>query len=421
MIIISGAGIAGLTLALSCHQAGIPFRIFERAAELKPLGVGINVQPHAVRELFDLGLEPELDRIGVRSRELVYYSKSGNRIWAEPRGMDAGYNWPQYSLHRGQLHMLLYRALLATGQTVHLGCDIHNARELENGNGVEVFFRDGDNEQSVTADVLVAADGIHSSLRKRLAPNEGDPIWGGAVLWRGTTWGAPFLGGATVAYAGHQDQKFVTYPITPPDADGKVLINWIAELRRDPASGHKRESYSRKADLNDFLPAFETWKFDFLDVPALIRSAGECFEYPMVDRDPLDRWTEGHMTLLGDAAHPMYPIGSNGASQAILDARVLVREFLAHRVGRTALLAYEENRRPATNQLVLANRGNGPDQVMQIVEERCGGQFGHIEEILSHNELQDIADRYKVSAGMDVASLNARPSTIARERIPRIA
>jgi 5-methylphenazine-1-carboxylate 1-monooxygenase len=412
LIIISGAGIAGLALAISCHQAGIAFKIFERAADILPLGVGINVQPHAVRELYDMGLEAELDRVGVRSRELVYFTKLGNRIWAEPRGLNAGYSWPQYSLHRGELQMMLYRKLLSTGNSVELSSEILDATENADGT-ITAHVKSGAETTTVTGDILVAADGIHSSLRKKLVPNEGAPVWGGAVLWRGTTRGPEFLGGGTVAYFGHQNQKFVTYPITPPDADGNVLINWIAELRFDPKSTtHRRESYNRLANLDDFLPQFEAWNFPWLDIPALIHSAPQCFEYPMVDRDPIESWIKGPMTLLGDAAHPMYPIGSNGASQAILDARILVRECLAHGVGTAALAAYEAERRPATNRLVLANRGNGPDQVMQIVEERCGGAFDNIEDVLSMVERQDIADRYKVMAGMDVASLNARPSTI---------
>ncbi len=413
MIIISGAGIAGLALALSCHQAGLPFRIFERAPEILPLGVGINVQPHAVRELFEMGLEAELERVGVRSRELIYFSKLGNRIWAEPRGIKAGYNWPQYSLHRGELQLLLYRALLATGNTVTLGAEIFDATQERDG-AITAHIRTAGGETAVTGDVLVAADGIHSSLRRKMVPDEGAPVWGGAVLWRGTTTGPQFLGGETVAYFGHQNQKFVTYPITPPDAEGNVLINWIAELRFDPrTASYRRESYNRVANLDDFLPSFESWAFPWLDIPALVRAAAQCYEYPMVDRDPIEQWTFGRLTLLGDAAHPMYPIGSNGASQAILDARVLVREFLAHGIGPQALEAYEAERRPATNRLVLANRGNGPDQVMQIVEERCGGAFGNIEDVLSMGELQEIADRYKVMAGMDIASLNSRPSILA--------
>lgn len=417
-VIISGAGIAGLTLALSCHQANIPFVIFEKAPELQPLGVGINVQPHAVRELFELGLESGLDKIGVRTKELVYFSKTGKKIWDEPRGVYAGYKWPQYSLHRGELQMLLYRRLIELGYKVHLNSAVTSIVSMSDSEvTVEVVSPEG--SRTVTGNVLIAADGIHSVLRKRVAPNEGDPVWNGAVLWRGTSLAKPYLGGDTIAYAGHASQKFVTYPIAPANEDGRVLINWIAELNVGVEDKRRGAAYNQEADFADFFPQFEPWKFDWLDIPEMMLQRQLCYEYPMVDRDPLDRWNDGLMTLLGDAAHPMYPIGSNGASQAILDARVLVREFLKHGVTREALLAYEEERRPATNRLVLANRGNGPDQVMQIVEERCGGVFNDISEVLSRDELENIAEQYKQFAGMQVQELNNRPSIISEELLQR--
>jgi len=413
-VIISGAGIAGLALALSCHQANIPFLIFEKAPELQPLGVGINLQPHAVRELFELGLENRLDEIGVRTKELVYFSKTGKKIWDEPRGVYAGYKWPQYSLHRGELQMLLYRRLIELGYKVQLNSSVTRVLSMSDSEvTVEVVSPEG--TETVSGQVLVAADGIHSVLRKRLAPHEGDPVWNGAVLWRGTSLARPFLGGDTIAYAGHASQKFVTYPIAPANADGLVLINWIAELNVGVEDRRRGTAYNQEADFADFFPKFEQWNFDWLDIPDLMLQRQQCYEYPMVDRDPLERWTDGLMTLLGDAAHPMYPIGSNGASQAILDARVLVREFLKHGVTRDALLAYEAERRPATNRLVLANRGNGPDQVMQIVEERCAGVFNDISEVLTRQELEEIAEQYKQFAGMQVQELNDRPSIITEE------
>lgn len=410
-VIISGAGIAGLTLALSCHHENIPFQIFERAPELQPLGVGINVQPHAVRELFELGLEAKLDAIGVRTKKLVYFSKTGKRIWDEPRGAYAGYKWPQYSLHRGGLQMLLYNHLLSLGHTVQLNSAITGIVSMSDTR-VEVEVTTPEGRHTITGKILIAADGIHSTLRKRIAPWEGEPVWNGAVLWRGTTLAKPFLGGGSIAYAGHASQKFVTYPIAPADADGLVLTNWIAELNVGTDNMRRSSNYNVEANFDDFFPEFTNWNFDWLDIPALMQSKQQCYEYPMVDRDPLENWTDGVMTLLGDAAHPMYPIGSNGASQAILDARVLVREFIAQGITRAALLAYESERRPATNRLVLANRGNGPDQVMQIVEERCAGVFDDISDVLTRTELEETADQYKKFAGMQVDELNNRPNII---------
>lgn len=412
-VIIAGGGIAGLTLALSLHQIGIAVRLFEQVASPKPLGVGINVQPHAVRELYDLGLAAEIEAIGLRTREVAYFSRKGGLIWSEPRGIEAGYRWPQFSLHRGALQMLLYQAAmerLPAGSVV-TGAAVTGFEPVDGG--VVVTVGSDAAPEIVQGSVLVACDGIHSSVRRRLFPQEGPPKWGGAVLWRGASIAEPFLTGASMAMIGHEWQKFVTYPISAPDPQtGEAVINWIAELKYEPGAGWNREDWNRKGDLADFMPAFEDWRFDWLDCPALIRRSGGCYEYPMVDRDPLDRWTHGPVTLMGDAAHAMYPIGSNGASQAIVDARTLTRAFLDHGVGEQALQTYEAERRPATSKLVLANRGNGPDQVMQLVEERCGGVFGDISEILSHEELQETASGYKKLAGFDIETLNSLPSTI---------
>ena len=412
-VIIAGAGIAGLTLGLTLQQIGVPFRIFEAASELKPLGVGINLQPNAVRELFDLGLEAELDRIGIRTRDYGFYTKTGREIWTEPRGLDAGYRWPQYSLHRGKLQMALYDALV---ERAGRDCVTPGARAtgFENVDGGAVLRLDAAaGATEVHGDLVVAADGIHSAVRRQMRPEEGSPIWGGAVLWRATTEAAPYKSGASMILAGHRTQRIVAYPITPPDpATGLATINWIAELTIDPSRGWRREDWNRRADLGDFLPAFEDWRFDWLDVPALIRGAREVFEYPMVDRDPIERWTDGRVTLMGDAAHPTYPVGSNGASQAIVDARVIGAAFLEHGVGPAALQAYEAVVRPQTERVILANRGSGPDAIMQLVESRCGGVFERIEDVVPHAELAAHAEKYKKIAGFSIAELNARPPLV---------
>lgn len=417
-VLVAGAGIGGLTLALSLHQAGVPVRVFESATELRPLGVGINLLPHAVRELDELGLLPRLDALGVRTAELAYYSKRGQLIWSEPRGLAAGYRWPQISIHRGRLQMML----LETARE-RLGAEaIVTGRHLEDwrddGQGVTACFLDknnGDNKDRQREEIgalLIGADGIHSNLRRRLYPEEGPPIWNGAILWRGTARWKPYLTGRTMIMAGHEFQKFVCYPISAPDAQGKVLINFIAERKFAPDHAWRREDWNRPGDLADFLPQFESWRFDWLDVPALIRAAEAIYEYPMVDRDPLARWSEGRATLLGDAAHAMYPIGSNGASQAILDARVLTREILAHGPTPEALQAYESERRPATAQIVLANRRNGPEQVMQRVEELAPQGFARIEDVLTPAELEETAASYKRLAGFDKEALNSRPPIV---------
>ncbi|HWW48031.1 MAG TPA: flavin-dependent oxidoreductase [Xanthobacteraceae bacterium] len=415
-VLIAGGGIGGLTLALSLHQIGVPCRVFESVAALRPLGVGINLLPHAVRELIDLGLLERLDEAAVRTSELAYFSKYGKPIWKEPRGIEAGYKWPQFSVHRGTLQQILYETVLE-----RLGPDSvltsHHLRDwTETADGVRASFIDratGKDAGSYEGALLIAADGIHSAIREKLYPNEGPPLWNGRILWRGITEANAFLSGRTMIMAGHESLKFVCYPISnAPAANGKYQINWVAERLLDPNYQWRREDYNRAAKLDEFLPWFESWSFDWLDVPGLITNCAHAYEYPLVDRDPLDRWTFGRVTLLGDAAHPMYPIGSNGASQAILDARVLTREIFAAGETEAALKAYEAERRPATTDLVMLNRRNGPEQVMQLVEERAPNGFDVVTDVLSQQELEDIANTYKRVAGFQVDALNAKPSIV---------
>ncbi len=414
-VVIIGAGIGGLTAALSLHAAGIPVRVYESVPELLPLGVGINLLPHAVRELGELGLLPALSQAGIACAELAYFSKRGERIWAEPRGIAAGYHWPQISIHRGTLQLLLLQTTLERlgADHVHLGHHLHTFSSTPGD--VRMEFIDRVSNQALgshAAAMMIAADGIHSSVRRQCHPNEGGPIWNGAVMWRGTAVAQPFLDGRSMIMAGHTRQKFVCYPIQAR-ADGQQLINFIAELRFDTTELTEREDWSRPGQLDDFLPRFEDWRFAWLDVPRLIRSSTGTFVYPMVDRDPLPAWQYGMTTLLGDAAHPMYPIGSNGASQAILDARVLTGCVRHHGVTHAALQRYEEIRRDATAKIVLANRGQGPEAAMQLVEDRAPDGFARLHDVVSAAELQAIADHYKHIAGFAITALNDRDTLAA--------
>lgn len=404
-IAIAGAGIGGLAAALSLARAGLSVRIFEQVREIRPLGVGINLLPHSVRHLFELGLAEALDATGIRTSELRYVSKRGELIWREPRGLAAGYRWPQYSIHRGRLQGLLLDAVRERLGTDAIVLD-HAARAVET-KGDRAVLNAGDAE--IEARLVIGADGIHSTLRAQHHPDEGPPLWNGAILWRATTQAVPYLDGRTMCMCGHERQKFVCYPITPVGADGRATINWIAERRFPVDRAWRREDWNRSGDLEEFLPAFADWRFPWLDVPQLIGDAPSVYEYPMVDRDPLARWTFGRMTLLGDAAHPMYPIGSNGASQAILDARALTASVIRLGLTPEALAAYEAERRPKTSAIVLANRKNGPEQVMQIVEDRAPDGFADLDQVVSLDELEGIAATYKRLAGFDPAILNAEP------------
>jgi 5-methylphenazine-1-carboxylate 1-monooxygenase len=415
-VLIIGGGIGGLTAALSLHQIGVPVQLFETVPKLAPLGVGINTLPHAVRELTELGLQDALAQTAIPTSGLAYFSKRGQPIWSEPRGLAAGYGWPQFSIHRGTLQLILHDAVIDRLGPSAILANHHLTSFEQTQTGVRASFIDKRTGAALPPHegaLVIGADGIHSSVRAQLYPGEGAPIWNGAILWRGITQGKPFLDGRTMIMAGHEFQKFVCYPISAEALErGEAVINWIAERKFKVDAAWRREDWNRAGDLDDFLPAFKDWRFDWLNVPDLIEGAQACFEYPMVDRDPLPKWTFDRVTLLGDAAHPMYPIGSNGSSQAILDARVLAREILDKGATGAALEAYEAERRPATARIVLANRGNGPEQVMQLVETRAPNGYGRIEDVLSRAELEDVANGYKRIAGFDRDALNARPPIV---------
>lgn len=407
-VIVVGAGIAGLATALSLHAEGLPVEVFEAVGEVRALGVGINLQPHAARELDALGLLPALLERSVAPRELAYVTKRGQEIWREPRGMAAGYPWPQVSVHRGELQRLLLDAFLdrVGGDHLHLG---HRLVAVETAGGqVRAEFEGG---RSLEADALAAADGIHSAFRAQLHPDEGPPRWNGALLWRGTARIPAMLDGRTLVWAGHPDQKFVAYPIRDLEG-GEQLVNFIAELRRPESALASREDWNRRGELDDFLPAFADWTFAWLDVPGVIAAAEATYLFPMVDRDPLRAWRNGRATLVGDAAHPMYPIGSNGASQAILDARVLAACLRRVEGVEAALDAYEAVRRPATSRLVEVNRGMGPEVPMRLVEERAPDGFADIGDVISPEEILAVTDDYRRASGMALEDLRQGRSVV---------
>jgi 2-polyprenyl-6-methoxyphenol hydroxylase-like FAD-dependent oxidoreductase len=406
-VIVLGAGIGGLTLALSLHQAGIPCRIYEAVPELKPLGVGVNLLPHAVRELTELGLLPQLDAVGVRTKESIFFTEHGQLIFQEAAGEHAGYDWPQFSIHRGDLQTVLLEETLKRLGPDSVVCNHRCTGVTQDAGGITVRFADA---PAMRGAVAIGCDGIHSALRKQLYPNEGAPRYSGVNMWRGTTRCKPFLSGASMVRAGWLAVgKMVIYPIRNDiDAEGHQLVNWVAEIH---APQPALRDWSRTGRLEDFLPAFADWHFDWLDVPALIRASDTILEYPMVDQDPLPRWTHGRLTLLGDAAHPMVPRGSNGAGQAIIDARFLAGAFKDLGVGTAALEDYDRVRVKATTNVVLTNRSNPPDAILREVFERSGGKrFGQIEDVVSHAELQAISDNYKRVAGYDPVALKARAS-----------
>ena len=399
-VLIVGAGIGGLTLALTLHEAGIPCRVYESSAEIRPIGVGINVLPHAAKELAALGLRDVLVSSGIATAESAFFNRFGQLIYREPAGLAAGYDWPQVSIHRGTLQMLLLRAVRERlgPDSVRTGYQCVGVEQSEGF--AEARFADG---FSARGRAVIACDGIHSAIRKQFYPDEGAPLYSGCNMWRGVTVWPPFLTGATMVRAGWlAGGKMVIYPIRDLD-DGRQLVNWVAEIE---TPRHLDRDWNRSGSLDDFMPAFADWHFDWLDVPALIRGAETVLEFPMVDQDPLPRWTFGRATLLGDAAHPMVPRGSNGAGQAILDARAMADCLSGTPDVPAALTRYEALRLPPTTQVVLANRRNPPDAILREVYERTGDKpFARIEDVISEAALRGIADRYKMVAGYDKKAL----------------
>ncbi len=418
-VAIVGGGIGGMTLALSLLAAGIDdVDIYESASEVKELGVGINLQAHAVRELTELGLLDDLLSVGIPTVEDVYYSRHGQHIWTEPCGLAAGYHWPQIAIHRGELLGVLYRAVLNRlgPHCVHTGH--HLAHFAQQDSVVWSEFVDRTTGTLVTrveSDLLVGCDGIHSVVRQTLYPHEGPPRWNGVTMWRGTTVSEPFLSGRTFMLAGRTGRRLVVYPISKRFEDqGRALLNWVALLRTAADQPMPKQDWSHTARLEDVLATFASFTFDFLDAPTMIAGAEVIFQYPMVDREPLPTWDFGRVTLLGDAAHPMYPIGANGASQAIVDARVLARELALQPTVAAAVTAYDAVRRPATAAVVMANRQGGPQRGVDIVEERAPDGFVKLDDVISQQELGAIVSAYKRTTGADREMLNNRPSLSVR-------
>ena len=414
-VIVAGGGIGGLAVALTLHEIGVPVRVFESSRAIKPLGVGINLQPNAVRELTDLGLADRLPSIGIEAEEWALVGRNGNDVWAEPRGRHAGYRWPQFAMHRGELQMMMLAAVRE-----RCGADaVVEAHRLlgyeQTADTITAMFEDRATGAAVEVEgsLLIGADGLHSATRRQRFPDEGDPVWGGAVLWRGTALGEPIRTGSSFTLVGNLDQRFVHYPIGPIDpTTGLQRQNFIAELTFDPTQGWEAASWNQTVDPEVFLPSFADWDFDWLDIPALVGRAEQIWEYPMVDRDPAPTWLDGRMALLGDAAHVMYPVGSNGASQAIVDARVLGAALVDHGVTPEALLGYEAALHEDVSALVLRNRGSGPIAILGVVDERCGGVFDDIDDVIPRDEVESFMARYKAAAGFAMDALNAAPRTI---------
>ncbi|MGW4132322.1 flavin-dependent oxidoreductase [Amycolatopsis japonica] len=424
-ILIAGAGIGGLTAALSLHAAGFTdVRVVESAQELRPLGVGLNLLPNAVRELAELGVLSALSSQAVATRELILCNSYGQLVWRESRGLAAGNAWPQLSIHRGHLQAVLADAVTSRlgDHAIATGSRVTAITPLP-GNRVRAHLDHPStaNTSTLEIDLLIGADGINSAVRKALYPLEGPPLWNGLTLWRGVACSEPYLTGASMIVAGDDVERIVLYPIQERIDGGKhtTLVNWVIARRcgEEPQHG----DWNRRTSLDTVVEHARRWQFDWLDIPAIISGSPAVFEYPMIDRDPLPRWTFQRVTLLGDAAHPMYPAGSNGATQAIIDARALAYQLATCDDTDQALDAYDRQRRKVMAQIQLSNRAMGPERAITLAHQRAPCGFSDINDVIPASELEQISADYAQIAGFDPdacarqSPYNANWSTYARQ------
>ncbi|SFR28699.1 2-polyprenyl-6-methoxyphenol hydroxylase [Lentzea waywayandensis] len=405
--VIAGAGIGGLVAALSLHHRGInDIVVLEAAQHIEPLGVGLNILPNAVQVLRDLNVLDQLLPQAVQTSELRYYNCHGDLIWAEPRGTAAGYVVPQLSIHRGDLHgVLLATVRERLGyKAVVIGAAITDVVEDEAGAHARVGHADG-TFTAFYGDLVIGADGIDSAVRTALWPDQGAPARNGVVMWRGTSWTEPFLDGRTMIVSGDDVRRIVLYPIRTDEKSGRVMVNWVAA---QPSLGGTSPRTGGPSDVGRLSSSFAVWNFDWLDISAIIAKSEQVHEYPMQDRDPLPRWTSGRVTLLGDAAHAMYPMGSNGATQAVMDAWVLATALAEHDSLDGALLAYETERRPITTELQIKNRSMGPEAVITVAHERAPHGFANVNDVFTQGELAAISQKYALAGNFDVDSVNRR-------------
>jgi 5-methylphenazine-1-carboxylate 1-monooxygenase len=405
-VVIVGGGIGGLALALSLQRHGVDCEVYESAPEVREIGVGITLLPHAMRELAQLGVQAPLEEAGIDNLESVFFNRFGQFIYREPRGRHAGYPWPEVGIHRGKLHRVLYQAALDRLGVERIHLDRRCTGVDQDAMGATARFVDGAGTRAPEArgDVVIACDGVNSAVRRQFYPDE-QVAFTGINTWRGVTVHPPILSGQSYLRIGTiATGKMVIYPIEGNvDGKGNQLINWVAEIRQDVAS---KNDWNKPGRVEDFLPFFAGWRFDWLDVPRLITTAQQIFEYPMVDKDPVARWTFGRVTLLGDAAHPMYPRGSNGSAQALIDASTLSAELAAANDPQAALQAYEKRRLDLTARVVQTNRTVPPDFIIMRADELSGGQpiAGGIDSLISQAELRRISEDYKRIAGFSLES-----------------
>ena len=404
-VAIIGGGIGGLATALYLHQANVRCQVYESADNFTQLGVGINLMSHAIRALGDLGLVEAVGKVAVEPEWRRYYNHHGQLIHRELTGRFAGYQWPHYSVHRGDLHEILLRAVhdRLGADTVHM---CHRFTKLtQDQRGVTLHWADphGEPLPPTTATIAIGCDGVNSSVRRQFYPDEGRLAFGGINMWRGSSVYRPIVDGKSVILAGSMKYgKLVIYPMrTYPD--GSQLINGNGEVRSEAAGPN---AWNKSGNVEDFIWRYKDSSIEWVDFADLVSHADMVLEYPMVDRDPVERWTFDRVTLLGDAAHPMYPRSGNGAAQSILDAQCVAR-LIASLPPVEALATFQKERLEVVNKIVVSSRSSPPDLIIETVEKRTNGEpFEKLDDVISSAELQGIIDNFHRLTGSTLAAVN---------------
>ncbi len=399
-IAIIGAGPCGLATALRLHQRGFTPKIYESVAELKPLGVGIDTKVYGTKEIDELGLLKQFRAISVDAQESIFYNQHGQELYAELCGVHMGYLHEQRFVHRGRLQMLFYATVLERlgADSVVMGARCTGYLQADDDRvTVNLEHTDGTSSQ-VTADIVIATDGIKSAVRTQMHPESGSPKYSGITMWRGVTLREPFKTGGTILHIGDpRVSSMIIYPIADDyEGTGKTLVNWVVEAVRDETI----EDWNQKGGVDEILHYYDACKLPFLDVQELMQDAREVYLMPLIDHDPLDSWVDGRVVLAGDAAHAMYPRGGNGWCQALVDGGVIAEKLATMDDPHEALKAFEAQRLEGVNRIVMANRGEGYEVIRRIVAERTDGQpFTNVEDILPLAEADAIFSKYHALVG----------------------
>lgn len=347
-ILISGGGIGGLTAAIAFAQRGAQVDVFEKAPAFEEIGAGIQLGPNAMHVLSALGLEKNLKKLAFEPAAATLRDYKSGKPEMRTRLKTVfknRYGQVYLNIHRADLHLILQEAALKEGVKIHLDAPVNSFWQSND----HVMIEAGDS--AFNGDFLIGADGIHSKIRESMQ-GEHAAKFTGHVAWRGTvpTRRLPkkLIPPEANVWLG-PGRHFVAYYVNGGDA-----VNFVAVEERDSWT---EEGWNIKGNVGDIRAAFDGWDER---IGRLLRECKECYLWGLFDREPLETWTSGRVTLLGDACHPMLPFMAQGAAMAIEDAYVLARRLMNHDTDfEKAFERYEEERIPRTSMMQKISRENG--------------------------------------------------------------